>query len=215
MSKVPPDPSEVTTALDQTISLNERIRSFWQERASGWAPRKATTMLENSGMDRLVSLSHNLRLWTQPRSEAEDEGRLILAWANLGILVEGAMTWFLCVWVDAYARNPMQSRKGHDLDANRLSFEEMTQFYWQHIWVEGERDGWDAWLTRVRDRRNAVHAFNHRELGTWGEFWQAVVRYHEFIGELDSRVSYPESGEEGRSEGEARQADPDTNADVF
>ena len=26
----------------------------------------------------------------------------------LGILVEGTMTWFLCVWEDAYAQNPMQ-----------------------------------------------------------------------------------------------------------
>ena len=116
-----PNPNEVTTALDQIIDLNERIRLFWQERAGGWAPRKAATMLENSRLDRLVSLSHNLRLWTQPCSDAEDEGRLILAWANLGILVEGTMTWFLCVWEDAYARNPMQSRKGYDLDANRLT----------------------------------------------------------------------------------------------
>ena len=43
------DTGEVTTALDQIIDLNERIRSFWQKRAGGWASRKATTMLKNSG----------------------------------------------------------------------------------------------------------------------------------------------------------------------
>jgi hypothetical protein len=193
MSDEHPEPGEAATALDQIINLNERIRSFWQERAGGWAPRKAATMLENSRLDRLVSLSHSLRLWTKPCSDAEDEGRLILAWANLGILVEGTMTWFLCVLEDAYARNPMQSRKGYNLEANRLSFEEMTRFYRQHIWVAG--DEWDGWTTMVRERRNAVHAFNHRELGTWNEFWQAVIRYHEFIAELDSRVPYPEAGD--------------------
>jgi hypothetical protein len=73
----------------------------------------------------------------------------------------------------------------------------MTRFYRQQVWVGGERDGWDKWLARVRERRNAVHAFNHRELDTWDEFWQAVVRYHEFAEELDSRVPYPESGEGG------------------
>ncbi len=122
------DHCEVATALDQIINLNKRIRAFWQERAGGWAPRKAATMLGNSRLDRLVSLSHNLRLWTQPCSDAEEEGRLILAWVNLGILVEGTMAWFLCVWEHAYALNPMQSRKGNDLDPNRLSFEEMTRF---------------------------------------------------------------------------------------
>lgn len=187
MSGVHPDTSELATVLNQIIDQNKIIRSFWQKRAGGWAPRKAATMLENSRLDRLVSLSHNLRLWDQPCSDAEDEGRLILAWANLGILVEGTMTWFLCVWEDAYARNPMQSRKGYDLDVNRLSFEEMTRFYRQHVWVDGERDRWDEWLTRVRERRNAVLAFNHRELGTWEEFRQAVVRYQEFVEELDSR----------------------------
>jgi hypothetical protein len=49
-------------------------------------------MLENSRLDRMVSLSHILRLWTQPCSEAEDERRLILPWAGLGILVKGTMT---------------------------------------------------------------------------------------------------------------------------
>ena len=124
-----PHGCDVATAIDQIIDLNERIRSFWHEQAGGWAPTKAANLLENSRLDRLVALSHNLRLWTQPRSEAEDEGRLILAWANLGILVEGTMTWFLCVWEDAYASNPMRSRRGFDLDANRLTFEEMTRYF--------------------------------------------------------------------------------------
>lgn len=81
------------------------------------------------------------------------------------------------------------------MDPNRLSFEEMTRFYQQHVWVDGQ--WWDEWLTKVRGRRNAVHAFNHRELGTWDEFWQAVVRYREFIDELDARVPYPEAGDSG------------------
>jgi hypothetical protein len=47
----------------------------------------------------------------------------------------------------------------------------------------------------VRERRNAIHGFNHRELGIWDEFWEAVVRYQEFIGELDSRVPYPDASD--------------------
>lgn len=97
MSKPLSKTDEVTTAIGQIIDLNKRIRSFWQERAGGWAAGKAASLLENSRLDRLVSLSHTLQLWTDPCPDAEDEGRLILAWANLGILIEGTMTWFLCV----------------------------------------------------------------------------------------------------------------------
>lgn len=70
----PNDTLAVAKALDHIIDLNERIRSLWQERAGGWAPRKAATLLENSRLDRLMSLSHNLRLWTQPWSDAENAG---------------------------------------------------------------------------------------------------------------------------------------------
>jgi hypothetical protein len=193
MNDTEPGESAATTAIGQIIDQNERIRSFWHEQAGGWAPRKAATLLENSRLDRLVSLSHNLLLWTQPFSNTEDEGRLILAWANLGILVEGTMTWFLCVWEDCYSRTPMRTRNGDDLEPNRLRFEELIRFYRQHIWVAGQEDEWDGWLTMVRERRNAVHAFNHRELGTWDEYWQAVVRYADFVAGLDLQVPYPEA----------------------
>jgi hypothetical protein len=58
MSDVYPKPGEATTAIGQIIALNERIPSFWQERAGGWAPRKAAGLLEQSRLDWLVSLSH-------------------------------------------------------------------------------------------------------------------------------------------------------------
>jgi hypothetical protein len=63
------------------------------------------------------------------------------------------------------------------------------------VWIESQRDEWHGWLTMVRERRNAFHAFHHRELGTWDEFRQAVIRYHEFVTELDRRVPYPKAGD--------------------
>lgn len=89
------DTLELESAIDQIIVSNERIRRFWTEESRGWSPTEAATLLENSRMDRLVSLSHSLQLWTQPCADEDNEGRLILAWANLGILVEGTMIWFL------------------------------------------------------------------------------------------------------------------------
>src|SRR5262249_12861828 len=63
----------------------------------------------------------------------------------------------LCVWENSYARHPMQSRRGFDLDPNRLRFEEMTRFYRLHVWVDGERGGWDKWLTRVASFMGGPH----------------------------------------------------------
>ncbi len=187
----------VDSAIDRIIASNERIRRFWTEEASGWSPSETAELLENSRMDRLVSLSHSLRQWTGECADGEREGNLILAWANLGILVEGTMTWFLCVWEHAYADGPVRKRNGDPLAPNKLHFVELCRFFEQTVWVDWQKPLWVPWLNLVRDRRNAVHAFNHREIGHWSEWRDAVVRYHEFIGELDSRVPYPDGDDIG------------------
>ena len=187
------DTIDLESAIDEIISANERIRRFWTTDASGWSPRATAELLENSRMDRLVSLSHSLRLWTDPRGDEDRDGRLILAWANLGILVEGTMTWLLCVFESDYAKQPMKTRTGNDLRPNRLRFEEMCRFFSEHVWIDSQRAEWDDWLAKVRNFRNAVHAFNHRDIGNWNDWHDAVVRYREFIGELDGRVPYPDA----------------------
>jgi len=184
---------DLESSINQIIASNERIRKFWTEESSGWSPRETTELLENSRMDRLVSLSHSLRLWTEPCAAEDQEGRLILAWANLGILVEGTMTWLLCVFENDYAKKPMKTKNGSDLRPNRLRFEEMCRFFSEHIWIDSQRTEWDDWLTMVRNRRNAVHAFNQRDIGDWNDWRQAVVHYLDFIGELDGRVPYPDA----------------------
>ncbi len=136
----------------------------------------------------LASLSHSLRLWTDSCAEEDREGRLILAWANLGILVESMMTWFLCVFERDYAKQPMKTRTGFDLRPNRLRFEEICRFFSEHVWIDSQRAKWGDWLAKVRNFRNAVHAFNHKDIGNWNDWQDAVVRYHEFISELDGLV---------------------------
>lgn len=195
MSTSDTDNIDVDFAIDHIIALNERICEFWTKEAAGWAPREAANLLENSRMDRLVSLSHGLRLWTQPCPDDEQEGRLILAWANLGILVEGTMTWFLCVHESAYSQTPMQTRQGFDLQPNRLRFEELSRFFREHVWTPCQVGERDDWLTMVRERRNAVHVFNHREIGTWSDWSEAVIRYYGLIDELESRVPYPDASD--------------------
>ena len=184
---------DLNEAISQIIASNERIQQFWMNEASGWSPRDAAELLENSRMDRLVSLSHSLRLWTQPCVDEDREGRLILAWANLGILVEGTMTWFLCVYENNYSQSPLKTKQGVDLRPNRLRFEELCRYYKEHVWTDRQAGEWDDWLNAVRNRRNAVHAFNHRDIGTWEDWSESVNRYRELIDELDGRVPYPEA----------------------
>lgn len=74
-------------------------------------------------------------------------------------------------------------------------FEELSRFFRQHVWTARNVEECDAWLSMVRNRRNAVHAFNHREIGSWSDWSDSVVRYNGLIDELDSRVPYPDSSD--------------------
>lgn len=192
MSGTDGDAINLESAIDRIVTSNERIRRFWTREAHGWSPRETAELLENSRIDRLVSLSHSLRLWTQPSTDEDQEGRLILAWANLGVLVEGTMTWFLCVHEGSYSQSPMQTKGGVDLQPNHLRFEELCRYYREVVWTDRQLAEWDDWLNTVRNRRNAVHAFNHREIGTWEDWSDAVVRYLGLIEDLDGQIPYPD-----------------------
>jgi hypothetical protein len=58
------------------------------------------------------------------------------------------------------------------------------------IWTQ-EFD-WDAWITHIAERRNSIHAFKRRDIGSFEE-WRKDLRIHlSFIQDLDSRLPYPE-----------------------
>ena len=67
----------------------------------GWAPHEAAELLDKSRLDRQVSLSQSLKLWNEDPKNDASEGHLILAWINLGSLVEGTMKLFLSVYLKA------------------------------------------------------------------------------------------------------------------
>jgi hypothetical protein len=71
-----------------------RIMNFWQYNSADWVPTDVTEILEKSMLGRQSALAKALAIWLNRNSE----GELILAWANLGALVEGLLKLFLCVY---------------------------------------------------------------------------------------------------------------------
>ena len=62
------------------------MMGFWKE-AHGWAPIEAAELLNKSMLEWQGSLAEQLSVWCGTLTD----GQLILAWANLGALVEGQM----------------------------------------------------------------------------------------------------------------------------
>jgi hypothetical protein len=184
-------PPEVV--IGDIVFMNDYIHDFWQNGAPGWSRAETAYLLRRSRLDRQVSLSRCLRLWVEVPPASEIGGRLILGWTNLGSLIEGSMTWFLCVWAHAYAKTPMKGRRsGIDLAPDALNFDELCRFFAQEVWVDGEREEWQDWCNQVRQRRNAIHAYRDRDIGTWPELQAAIRKYREFLHELNSCIPYPD-----------------------
>ncbi len=43
----------------------------------------------------------------------------------------------------------------------------------------------------MQKRRNAIHLWDRRELGTWVEFDAAVREYFKFVLRIDLQIPYP------------------------
>jgi hypothetical protein len=180
--------------VHEIIRINTHIRDFWAD--GGWAPRDAAQILSRSRLDWQVSLSHTLRLWLEPCKPDEAGGRLILGWANLGALVEGTLKWFLCVYEANYAAQAIKTKRGRavgqPLDPDEPALGELIQFFQEHVWTPDQAQSWTPWLNHVRVRRNAIHAYQDRELGTCPELTDAIGRYRALLLELEGSVPYPD-----------------------
>jgi len=82
--------------------------NFWKSGAKGWAPQKASEKLEIARIDWLLSLSDTLTIWCKKNNKMTD-GELILAYANLGALVEGWLKLFYCICISPILQNQEQT----------------------------------------------------------------------------------------------------------
>jgi len=185
-----PDPNNMSVddVIERIIKLNDGLRIFWSG-AKGWAPLEAAKLLNKSRLDRQVSLSRCLKLWVTASSPEVQDGNLILAWANLGSLIEGSMKLFLSVWYKTYKSDiDAIKRKGKLQDPDGLQLEPIRQFFKKRIW-DGTLDGF---IQIIQQRRNAIHAFKDRNIGTINEFFDNVRKYLNILRYINYRLPYPD-----------------------
>ena len=179
----------VEKVVEEICALQDELRQFWSD-AEGWAPIEAAELLSKSRLDWQVSLSHYLKTWLEKR-EGEGEARgLILAWVNLGSLVEGTLMLFLSVHYRDYKAS-LQGIKEQLGDPDSLVLDKLRKFVRDNVWMDAEGRKWDAWIANVQQRRNSIHAFRDRQVGSHDEFLKAVRMYLRFLRFVDGHLPYP------------------------
>lgn len=173
-------------------AMNRVWMHFWGKPRAG-IPVAVRDLMSTCRLDRQVELSGALRRWLQPGVEGQGEAELILAWANLGALVEGSLKFFLVVYVNDYQRHTSEvfGPKHADDDPDALMLFRLQKFYRDKVWLPTDC-WWDAWVDAVRKRRNAIHAFRDRDLGTHDEFIAALRGYCLLLRWIEGRLPTPE-----------------------
>lgn len=162
---------EVCKAIERET---RQIMDFWQYTSAGWAPREVSEILAKSKLEWQSSLAEALAIWLNGNSE----GELILAWANLGALVEGLLKLFLCVYLHDYRKAERVWTKNGQLrtpDGEMLN--NLQNFFADEVWTGAQRADWDPWIEHIRKRRNSIHAFKNQDLGSFQE-WREDLRIH-------------------------------------
>ena len=172
-------------SADGIIKINTEIRNFWSK-AHGWAPISAAELLESSMLNWQVDLSECLLIWTS--KENLTEGELILAWANLGALLENSMKFFLCVFLEDYKKETKKMKKRkNEILPDEAMLAQLIDFYIFKKLFSGYHD----FFEEVRSRRNAIHAFKKKDIGNFNDFLEAIFKYYTFLIKLDSMIPYP------------------------
>ncbi len=186
------DSLDLPDVVDRIVTLTAGLRDFWSS-AHGWAPVEAAQLLSKSRLDWQVDLAGCLReVLPEWRSQPMTNGHLILAWANLGALVEGTLKLFLSVFYSDYSQDVDAVRKkgGKLVDPDAFGLEQLRQFFAKRIWEKGE--DWDEWVSRVQRRRNAIHAFRNRDIGTFDDLYSDIRRYLALLRRINGQLPYPD-----------------------
>ena len=186
--------------IERIIKLNEGLASFWGN-SRGWAPIEAAKILTKSRLDWQVSLSRQLKLFLNPIIEKE-AGTLILAWSALGSLTEGTMKLFLSVWYNDYKNDIKAFKKKNDkiISPDTLTLEKLRVFFADSIYKENTRKLWEIegaidwidWVLFIQQKRNAIHAFEDRDIGDFDIFFQNVRLYLQFLRNITDDFPYPD-----------------------
>lgn len=196
------DAMAIAEVVDRIETLNQGIAKFWSK-SDGWAPVAAAGLLGKSRLDWQASLAGSLRLWMREPPNALTPAELILAWANLGSLVEGTIKTLLSVWYKTYKADIDNLKKANAYDNAKqvahapdgLGLEKLRNYCKTKELLGAEGD---ALVELVQQRRNAIHAFKDRPIGDGVEFQKAVRSYLALLRAINGRLPYPDEMYEPR-----------------
>ena len=161
-----------------TIQTNNTAL-IWKD-VHGIAPDNAAKKLDIAMLDWQSELTKTLKIWIDKGLDMT-VGELILARANLGAVVESWLRFFYCVFYDDYINQPMKNKKGQILEPEKdMRFEDLKKFSTGILWDDVNSKDY-IWVDSIQKKRNAIHSFTYKDIGTPLDFLLDVDYLCEFV----------------------------------
>ena len=161
-----------------TIQTNN-VSLLWKN-VHGIAPDNAAKKLDIAMLDWQSELTKTLKIWIDKGLDMT-VGELILARANLGAVVESWLRFFYCVFYDDYINQPMVNKKGKVLEPEKdMRFEDLKNFSTGILWDDDKSSEY-LWVDSIQHKRNAIHSFTYKDIGTPADFLLDVDQLCEFV----------------------------------
>ena len=161
-----------------TIQTNNTAL-IWKD-FHGIAPDNAAKKLDIAMLDWQSELTKTLKIWIDKGLDMT-VGELILARANLGAVVESWLRFFYCVFYDDYINQPMKNKKGQILEPEKdMRFEDLKKFSTGILWDDENTKDY-IWVDSIQKKRNAIHSFTYKDIGTPLDFLLDVDYLCEFV----------------------------------
>lgn len=158
---------------------------IWKE-SRGISPNSVADKMESAMLRWMSELTDALDIWIE-KGISMTEGELILARTNMGALVESWLKFFYCAFFEDYLKNPKFDNKGKIIEPNKMKFESLKEFSTGILW-ETEQDSLYVWVDKMQHYRNAIHAFNYRDIGSAQEFVADIDTFYQFVEAILDRL---------------------------
>lgn len=167
---------------DVLVIRTKNAALIWKE-AYGIAPDSVANKLDGAMLEWQSELTKSLKIWID-KGLAMTTGELILARANIGAVVESWLKFFYTVYYEDYMNSsPFKDRNGNVIEPESVKFENLKNFSTGKLWDDNTSLDY-KWVDSVQNKRNAIHSFQYKEIGTPCEFLEDVNHLYAFVDNI-------------------------------
>lgn len=179
-------------ACDRIIEVSAKWAAFWPT-SHGWAPSIAADLMKQELMDRQLEMARALKNWPKRLIEKESQGDLVLAWTNLGSVIEGALKVYMCVFYSDWLNDvdvPIKNGNKKTPDGGRLGavFEEIIQFINKKELFKKDEI---KFIKLVQRQRNLIHPLKMGTVAGREAFEDAVIHTAALHHDIELRLPAP------------------------